>query len=91
MGYMETCESVKKGQTILQLGVGGGVKSGCNIWRALKDIDTVGAHTGPRCYQLNKARYGHMGCLQAKLHLALVMPWWMMVMRGWVRRVDPGQ
>ena len=25
-------------QTVLQLGVGGGVKAGCNVWRALRDI-----------------------------------------------------
>ena len=41
MGYMETCEQVKKGQVILQLGVGGGVKAGCNVYRALKDIQQV--------------------------------------------------
>ena len=26
-------------QTILQLGVGGGVKAGCNVWRALRNIE----------------------------------------------------
>lgn len=29
-------------QTVLQLGVGGGVKAGCNVWRALRNIE------GPR-------------------------------------------
>lgn len=37
-GYSEQCEKIRKGQTIMQLGVGGGVKAGCNIWKALRDI-----------------------------------------------------
>ncbi len=35
MGYTESCDNIKKGQTILQLGVGGGVKAGCNIWKVI--------------------------------------------------------
>lgn len=37
MGYMETCEKVNKGQTILQVGMGGGMEAGVNVWRALKN------------------------------------------------------
>lgn len=31
LGFAETHEDIKKGQTILQLGVGGGIKAGCNV------------------------------------------------------------
>jgi len=37
MAYMETVESVRRGQTIMQIGMGGGMKAGINMWRALKD------------------------------------------------------
>ncbi|MEW5300762.1 MAG: hypothetical protein WDW36_003669 [Sanguina aurantia] len=37
-GYTESCVGVAKGQRVFQLGVGGGVKGGANVWRALKDI-----------------------------------------------------
>jgi 3-ketoacyl-CoA synthase len=39
--YIETVGDVKKNQTIMQAGVGGGMKAGINIWRALKDITDV--------------------------------------------------
>ncbi|GIL63203.1 hypothetical protein Vafri_17330 [Volvox africanus] len=39
LGYTEACEGVKKGERIFQLGVGGGMKGGCNVWRALRDVD----------------------------------------------------
>ncbi|PNH05321.1 3-ketoacyl-CoA synthase 9 [Tetrabaena socialis] len=38
-GYTEACEGVKRGQRVFQLGVGGGMKGGCNVWRALRDVD----------------------------------------------------
>ena len=41
LGYVETCEHVKKGEVLMQLGVGGGIKAGCNVWRALRDIEQV--------------------------------------------------
>lgn len=31
-------------QRVFQLGVGGGMKGGCNVWRALRDVDGS-AHT----------------------------------------------
>ena len=37
-GYSEQCDNIRKGHTIMQLGVGGGVKAGCNIWKAMRDI-----------------------------------------------------
>ncbi|EFJ47012.1 hypothetical protein VOLCADRAFT_61822 [Volvox carteri f. nagariensis] len=39
LGYTEACEGVKKGERVLQLGVGGGMKGGCNVWLALRDVD----------------------------------------------------
>ncbi|KXZ47999.1 hypothetical protein GPECTOR_31g363 [Gonium pectorale] len=39
LGYTEACEGVKRGQRIFQLGVGGGMKGGCNVWRALRNVD----------------------------------------------------
>ncbi len=41
MGYVETVRGAKKGQTILQVGVGSGVKCGVNVWRALRDVRDV--------------------------------------------------
>ncbi len=39
MAYVESCNGgVSKGQKILQLGVGGGMKAGINVWRALRDV-----------------------------------------------------
>jgi hypothetical protein len=37
MAYMESCDKVTKGQRILQVGMGGGMKAGVNVWRALHD------------------------------------------------------
>ncbi len=36
MAYMESLRGVERGQTIMQLGIGGGMKTGVNVWRALK-------------------------------------------------------
>ncbi|KAF6265202.1 FAE1/Type III polyketide synthase-like protein-domain-containing protein [Scenedesmus sp. NREL 46B-D3] len=41
MAYMESCEKVTKGQRILQVGMGGGMKAGVNVWRALQDNKCV--------------------------------------------------
>lgn len=41
LGYMETADNIKRGQTIMQIGMGGGMKAGVNIWRALKDNKVV--------------------------------------------------
>lgn len=39
--YVESCEAVTKGERVLQIGVGGGMKSGVGYWRALRDIHDV--------------------------------------------------
>jgi len=41
MAYMETCESVQQGQTIMQIGMGGGMKAGVNVWRAIRDVRAI--------------------------------------------------
>ncbi len=39
LAYTETVNGgVHKGERILQLGVGGGMKVGINVWRALRDV-----------------------------------------------------
>jgi hypothetical protein len=37
MGYLESQDMVKKGHRIMQVGAGGGMKGGVNIWTALQD------------------------------------------------------
>lgn len=37
LSYMESWENVQRGQTIMQVGMGGGMKAGVNIWRALRN------------------------------------------------------
>lgn len=41
LAYLETCEDVRRGQTVMQVGIGGGMKAGVNIWRALRDVRSV--------------------------------------------------
>ena len=38
MGYLESVRGVKKGEKLLQIGVGSGVKCGVNVWQGVKDI-----------------------------------------------------
>ncbi|WIA33064.1 hypothetical protein OEZ86_006220 [Tetradesmus obliquus] len=39
--YIESTDGVRKGQTVLQIGVGGGMKSGVAYWRALRDVRDI--------------------------------------------------
>jgi 3-ketoacyl-CoA synthase len=39
--YIESTEAIAKGETVLQVGVGGGMKSGVAYWRALRDIKDI--------------------------------------------------
>eukprot|EP00882_Tetradesmus_deserticola_P000497 GHRQ01000548.1.p1 GENE.GHRQ01000548.1~~GHRQ01000548.1.p1 ORF type:complete len:504 (+),score=215.48 GHRQ01000548.1:478-1989(+) len=41
MAYIETCGKITKGQTLMQVGVGGGMKGGINIWRSLRNVHTM--------------------------------------------------
>jgi len=43
MAYTETAVGVKRGQKVMQVGMGGGMKAGINVWRALRDIKDVHA------------------------------------------------
>ncbi|GBG00657.1 hypothetical protein Rsub_13392 [Raphidocelis subcapitata] len=38
MAYLETLLGVAAGQRVLQVGLGGGMKAGANVWRALRDV-----------------------------------------------------
>lgn len=40
MAYIESLVGVKRGQTIMQMGIGGGMKASVNVWRAVKNNDT---------------------------------------------------
>jgi hypothetical protein len=35
---MESVGFIKRNQTIMQIGMGGGMKAGVNIWRSLRDV-----------------------------------------------------
>ena len=43
LAYMETADNVKRGQTIMQIGMGGGMKAGVNVWRALRTARSTSA------------------------------------------------
>jgi hypothetical protein len=35
---MESVGFIKRNQTVMQIGMGGGMKAGVNMWRALRDV-----------------------------------------------------
>jgi hypothetical protein len=35
---MESMGFIKRSQTVMQIGMGGGMKAGVNVWRALRDV-----------------------------------------------------
>jgi 3-ketoacyl-CoA synthase len=35
---MESVGFIKRSQTVMQIGMGGGMKAGVNMWRALRDV-----------------------------------------------------
>ncbi|GBF90942.1 hypothetical protein Rsub_03797 [Raphidocelis subcapitata] len=41
LGYMETCQGIGRGETVMQIGMGGGMKAGINVWRALREVKNV--------------------------------------------------
>ena len=41
MAYLERFGMVKKGQRVMQVGAGGGMKGGVNVWRALRDTQSA--------------------------------------------------
>ena len=41
LAYMETCGAIRRGETVMQIGMGGGMKAGVNVWRALRDVRSV--------------------------------------------------
>lgn len=38
LSYMESVGFIKRSQTVMQIGMGGGMKAGVNVWRALRDV-----------------------------------------------------
>jgi hypothetical protein len=60
LGWVESVRGAKKGDLLLQIGVGSGIKCGVNVWRALRDVHDVqvraarGAVAG-RCCSLRLA------------------------------------
>jgi hypothetical protein len=47
LGYLESVRGAKKGDRLLQIGVGSGIKCGVNVWRAVRDIHDVQVRCGP--------------------------------------------
>ncbi|KAG1672776.1 hypothetical protein FOA52_002764 [Chlamydomonas sp. UWO 241] len=41
LGYVESVRGVKRGDRVMQIGVGSGIKCGVNIWQATRDISDV--------------------------------------------------
>ncbi|KAJ9510740.1 hypothetical protein QJQ45_027645 [Haematococcus lacustris] len=41
LSYVETVRGVKKGDKVMQVGVGSGIKCGVNVWKALRDVKDV--------------------------------------------------
>lgn len=41
LGYVESVRGAKKGDRLLQIGVGSGIKCGVNVWQAVRDIHDV--------------------------------------------------
>lgn len=48
LGYVESVRGAKKGDRLLQIGVGSGIKCGVNVWRAVRDIHDVQVRQGGR-------------------------------------------
>ena len=38
MGYLESVRGIRKGEKLLQIGVGSGIKCGVNVWQAVRDV-----------------------------------------------------
>lgn len=41
LAWLESCQGVKKGDKVLQVGVGSGIKCGVNVWRAVRNVRDV--------------------------------------------------
>jgi 3-ketoacyl-CoA synthase len=41
LGYIESVRGAKKGEKLLQIGVGSGIKCGVNVWKAVRDVHDV--------------------------------------------------
>jgi hypothetical protein len=61
LAYLETIEGIRRGQTMMQVSVGTGVKAGVNVWRAVRDVKE------------SHAVWGHLGGV-AVTEADLVLP-----------------
>ena len=69
MAYMETCEDVRRGQTVMQVGMGGGMKvrsgagsgEGEGAGAAAGEGGGVGRREGPGAGRRGRARVGNVG------------------------------
>lgn len=41
LGFIESVYGVRRGERVLQVGVGSGIKCGVNVWRAVRDVHDV--------------------------------------------------
>lgn len=75
LGYVESVRGSIRGQKLLQIGVGSGVKCGVNVWQALRDtwdVQEAWAHRAPRDNPL-KGRRAAQGSLLGRGMLLLAL------------------
>jgi len=76
MGYLESVRGVRKGQKLLQIGVGSGIKCGVNVWQAVRDVwevEDAWAQRAPEGNPLGKRKGIGMGLLVLLVVLVLGM------------------
>eukprot|EP00877_Chromochloris_zofingiensis_P010096 jgi/Chrzof1/533/Cz01g19090.t1_LCKAS2 len=76
LGWVESVKGVRKGDKILQIGVGSGIKCGVNVWQAVRDVRDVQdawAHRAPDSDVLRDQRRGGSNQLGLLLLLLAVL------------------
>lgn len=78
LGYVESVRGAKKGDRLLQIGVGSGIKCGVNVWRAVRDVHDVQdawrhRATSPDVLRQRRGRRSGPGGLLTLLVLALFL------------------
>jgi hypothetical protein len=68
LGYVESVRGAKKGDRLLQIGVGSGIKCGVNVWRAVRDIHDVQVGTPRACLRDTFKQYLLYGKHKYKIH-----------------------
>ncbi|KAF8071135.1 CUT1 [Scenedesmus sp. PABB004] len=77
LGFVESVRGVRRGERLLQIGVGSGIKCGVNVWTALRDIHDVQdawAHraTDPSVLRARRGRASAVAALLRVLLFAVV-------------------